>query len=80
MRAGHIALYELIKKRLTTTMIGALASIEESLELDDEEYSQLRQDILDKGNAQIRELRKDLDNFEISYKKIYFVPIRRKNG
>jgi hypothetical protein len=78
MRDSYIALYELMKKRITTTMIGSLASIEESLELTDDEYSELRQEILDKGNAQIRELKKDLEQFEISYKTVYFVPIRRQ--
>lgn len=80
MRDSHVALYETIRKRITTTMIGALASIEEHLDLDDEEYSALRQEILDKGNAQIRELRRDLDNYDIRRKTVYFVPLRRDNG
>jgi|LakMenE01Jun11ns_1017448.scaffolds.fasta_scaffold8730045_2 hypothetical protein len=77
MKDSEIQLYELMKKRITTTMIGALASIEKMLDLEDEEYEDLRQDILDKGNAQIRELRKDLECYEVKYRKIYFIPLRR---
>jgi vacuolar-type H+-ATPase subunit H len=80
MRDSHVALYETIRKRITTTMIGALASIEEHLDLDEEQYAELRQEILDKGNAQIRELRRDLEHYDIHHKKVYFVPLRRENG
>ena len=45
-----------------------------------DEYEELRKDILDKGHFQIRELEKDIDNFDIKYKTVYFMPIRRNHG
>lgn len=72
----------LTKKRIQTTMIGALASIEkffghlwgqnkdekdlspQEKELDDL-YEELRKEILDKGNNQIRLLNGELDNYDV---------------
>jgi hypothetical protein len=79
MRDSEVQLYEQMRKRITTTMIGALASIENLLDLGDE-YEELRQEILDKGNAQIRELKKDLEFYDIKHKKVYFIPLRRDHG
>lgn len=78
-------LYKKSKKKIETTMIGALDAIEknfgflwnfgESTDLSPEQaklkdiYDQVRSHILDKGNIQIRNLELDFSNFEISKKK-----------
>ncbi len=78
-------LYKKSKKKIETTMIGALDAIEknfgflwnfgENTDLSPEQaklkdiYDQVRSHILDKGNIQIRNLELDFSNFEISKKK-----------
>lgn len=80
---SHIARENLsrnVKKRIQTTMIGAIASIEEYFgkfwgkDLDDPSPSQekfreifenLRDEILDKGNSQIRNVDADLAKYEV---------------
>jgi ribosome maturation protein Sdo1 len=80
MNNSAIELYGMMRKRIMTTMIGALASIEEFKDIfEGDEYEELRKDILDKGHFQIRELEKDIDNFEIKYKTVYFMPLRRNH-
>lgn len=69
-----------IKKRIQTTMIGAIASIEEHLgqfwgkDSDSpspaqnrfhELFEELRDEILDKGNSQIRSVDADLAKYEV---------------
>jgi hypothetical protein len=73
-----------VKKRIETTMIGAIASIEKQFEdnMNDPQFeqvfAQLRQEILDKGNNQIRALDGDFDSYEITKKKYHYkFPIRR---
>lgn len=81
MNNSAVELYGIMKKRIMTTMIGALASLEEFIDIFEEgEYEELRKDILDKGHSQIRELENDLNHFEIKYKTVYFMPLRRNNG
>lgn len=78
MGNGAVQLYQIMRKRIMTTMIGALASLEEFKDIfEEEEYEELRKEILDKGNFQIRELERDLDGFDIKYKTVYFMPLRR---
>lgn len=78
MKDSSVQLYGLMRKRIMTTMIGALASLEEFKDLfEEEEFEELRKDILDKGHFQIREMEKDLTEFDIGYKKVYFMPFRR---
>ena len=82
-------LKEEIRKNITTTMIGALASIEDKLGFlweertpkSDEYYElfeQLRTEILDKGNDQIKLAIRNLDKYEVEYRK-YFTQFRIKN-
>jgi ribosome maturation protein Sdo1 len=81
MGNGAVQLYEAMRKRIMTTMIGALASLEEFKEIfEEDEYEGLRKDILDKGHFQIRELERDLDGYDIKYKTVYFMPLRRDHG
>lgn len=81
MNNSAVQLYGMIRKRIMTTMIGALASLEEYKDIfEGDEYEELRKDILDKGHFQIRELERDLENFDIKFKTIYFMPLRRNNG
>jgi len=81
MNNSAVQLYGMMRKRIMTTMIGGLASLEEyKLLFEEEEYEQLRKDILDKGHFQIRELERDIDNFDVKFKTVYFMPLRRNNG
>ena len=78
MKDSSVQLYGQIRKRIMTTMIGALASLEEFKDLfEEDEFEDLRKDILDKGHFQIREMEKDLGEFNIAYKQVYFVPFRQ---
>ena len=84
-------LYEVAKKKISTTMIGALDSIEkkfgflwsgEKLSKEQSEmkllFDELRREILDRGNTQIRNLQAEFANYEIVYKKYYtYIPFRK---
>ena len=61
-------------KKIQTTMIGALDSIEKHLSFlweDDielkEAYELVRQEILDRGNTQIRNLENELNQYDIEW-------------
>lgn len=83
-----------IAKRIKTTMIGALASIEDKLGMlwesdgkmtQEQErmynlFQEIRSAILDKGNDQIRQLEKDLDYYTIEMKKLYLEFRLEKEG
>jgi hypothetical protein len=76
-------LYKIAKKKIETTMIGALSTIEKNLgflwghdsqeELSPEEqhvksvYDIIRSEILDKGNNQIRNLESEMSHYEIKW-------------
>ena len=76
-------LSKIAKKKIETTMIGALSSIEKNLgflwgheeqrDLTPEEqhvkniYDQIRSEILDKGNNQIRNLEAELAQYEVTW-------------
>lgn len=79
-------LKEVGQQKIKTTMIGAIASIEEhfgylwehDLEMKDI-FDIVRSEILDKGNTQIRNLEVELSNYDIvwtRYKTI--LPMKRK--
>jgi len=78
-------LSEAIKKKIKTTMIGAISSIEEKLSFLWQEnpemftlYQELRSEILDKGNNQVRTIDSELSQYEISSNKFYFnIPIKK---
>jgi len=78
-------LLEEMEKRIRTTFIGAISSLEESqygaMEGDewDEEFDRLRTEILDKGNAQIRAVRKLLENYQIAPIRKYRYDMPQKN-
>lgn len=69
-----------IAKKITTTMIGSISDIEEFFGVlwdgqDSKEkvkmrqlFEKLREKILDRGNNQIRSIKKVLDNYEIKPK------------
>lgn len=71
------------ESKVKTTMIGAIAAIEQSLgdKLDDPEWqiwlSKVRDLILDKGNNQIRSLHSELLNYDVEWLKGY-IEFRRK--
>ena len=88
-------LVESMKKRIQTTMIGALASIEEHFgnlwghdtegaltqkqENMKELYNELRSEILDKGNVQIRNMETEINGYEVSSIRYqYNLPIRKE--
>ena len=74
------------KKKIQTTMIGALDSIEKHLGFlwEDEEnlkkiYDIVRQEILDRGNGQIRNLEAELDQYDIEWLRYNItLPVKRR--
>lgn len=78
-------LSESVKKRIKTTMIGAISSIEDKLGFLWEDnpkmfdlYQQLRSEILDKGNDQVRSIDGELSQYEISYNRYQVnIPIKK---
>ena len=76
-------LFKIAKKKIQTTMIGALDSIEKPFgflweaekELTAEQtqlkgiFEEARAEILDRGNTQIRNLQAELTNYDISWKR-----------
>ena len=81
------------KKKIQTTMIGALSSIEDHLEflwghksdeaLSEEQekmrqlYEELRSEILDKGNTQMRNIDAELTQYDINWNRYqYQIPIK----
>lgn len=67
-------LKKIADKKLQTTMIGALDSIEKHLgtlwendEILREKYELIRQEILDRGNDQIRKLNTEIDQYEVEW-------------
>ena len=76
-------LYKISKKKVETTMIGALSSIEKDFgflwghesqeDLSPEEqhiksiYDEVRSEILDKGNNQIRNLESEISQYEVKW-------------
>lgn len=90
-------LVDSMRKKIQTTMIGALASIEKFFgpswghdleggltpkqEKMKELYDELRSEILDKGNVQIRAMEAEINNYEVnSVKYFYNLPIRKMNN
>lgn len=61
-----------IEKRIRTTFIGAISSLEESRygemtgEEWDAEFDRVRTEILDKGNTQLRSIRKFIENYQVA--------------
>lgn len=77
-------------KKIQTTMIGALDVIERHLgflwENDDEDslelrqiYSDIRQEILDRGNKQIRNLESEIDQYDVEWLRYNLkLPVKRR--
>lgn len=82
------------KKKIQTTMIGAISSIEKYFgflwgeesegELTKNEaymrdvFEELRTEILDKGNSQIRSMEGEIENYQVTWEKYHInIPIRR---
>lgn len=79
-------LTKVIENRIVTTMIGALAAIEEGFaDMWDRDHADAFQDvrkrILDLGNQQNRKMAEDLDNYDVKWNKfsIQMPVIRREN-
>ncbi len=78
-------LYQIAKKKIQTTMIGSLDSLEKGFgflwgigsegELTQEQeqlkaiFEDARSEILDRGNTQIRNLQAEISNYDISWKR-----------
>lgn len=73
-------LSKIMKKKIQTTMIGSLSSIEEHFgflwEGDSEQarmmkeiYNKVRSDVLDKGNNQARNIDAELSHYEVEWLK-----------
>jgi hypothetical protein len=91
---GQRKLNDIIKKRMTTTIIGIIASFEQVFdksfpenydkatkeELDfQDKFEEFRESALDKGNRQLRELLRDIEQFNIDYVG-YQLELRKKDG
>lgn len=89
-------LQTIIEKKLKTTMVGAINSIEKHFgflwEGDKEDLSpteleireifeEARKEIFDLGNKQIRNMKEELENYEVEWKryKTYFKPSKNYN-
>jgi len=82
-----------VKKKIETTMIGALASIEkffgsfwghdEPEQTPDqarikELYEELRSEVLDKGNLQIRNSEAEIENYDVTWNKYHYnIPVQK---
>jgi hypothetical protein len=91
---GNKKLSQLIKKRMTTTIVGIIASFEEvfdesfpdnydkatkeELEFQDK-FDEFRESAFDKGNHQLRELLKDLEQFKIEYSGYQYQFVKKRN-
>jgi hypothetical protein len=78
-------LLKIAKKKIQTTMIGALSAIEKRLDflLQDNDprlndvFEELRSEILDRGNTQIRNLENEFTHYDIVWKKnTIFLPFK----
>jgi hypothetical protein len=83
-QASKDRLVDKVEKRIKTSFIGALDSVETHLsclwetngsdmspaqvEMYDI-YQKIRKEILDKGNQQVREFKGDLENFDVNFKQ-----------
>ena len=88
-------LSKILKKKIQTTMIGALSSIEENLgflwdsngEMSEQQkmmydlYQKLRSEILDKGNTQARNVDAELNQYDIKWLRYSInIPIKENNS
>lgn len=89
-------LYEISRKKIQTTMIGALDSIEKSfgflwqtaegdMSAEQQELKKIfestRSEILDRGNTQMRNLQTEFINYDITWKKYSLnLPVVKKEG
>ena len=89
-------LYEISRKKIQTTMIGALDSIEKSfgflwqttegdMSAEQQELKKIfestRSEILDRGNTQMRNLQTEFINYDITGKKYSLnLPVVKKEG
>lgn len=87
-------LAKILKKKIQTTMIGSLSTIEDAFgflwgkdkpesELTEQEkqmaelYQEVRSDILDKGNTQVRNTDVELSQYDVEWKKYSMkLPVR----
>ena len=62
-------LTNLIESKIKTTMIGAISDIEKNLPeiIGTEAFGVIRQDILDRGNDQIRIIKSELAHYNIEF-------------
>ena len=85
-------LMDIIEKKIKTTMIGALDSIENNFgflwnEYSDEAmkmrgvYDKVRNEILDRGNNQIRNIRIELEQYSVEWLRYHMtLPVRPLGG
>lgn len=94
-RASKERLLKITITKIKTTMIGALESIEkrlskywdgdESVKLTNDQlalknlYEEMRQEILDRGNKQIRNIETEFEQYEIDWKRYTLVlPVKNR--
>lgn len=80
-------LFAIVEKKIKTTMIGSLAAIEKRLKFlwEDGEnaldfkvlYDSIREEILNIGNTQIRNVEKELEQYKVEWKRYTLnLPVR----
>lgn len=74
-------LVSLIESKIKTTMIGAISDVEKALPeiVGSETFSKIRQEILDRGNDQIRIIKSELANYNIEFLGYTFKVIEDNN-
>ena len=91
---SRLRLSKILKKKIQTTMIGALSSLEEhfsflwtsdSGELSSDQktmlnlYNNVRSEILDKGNNQLRNIDAELAQYEVEWQRYHMdIPFIKK--
>jgi hypothetical protein len=74
-------LLALIESKIKTTMIGAISDVEKALPeiIGSETFNRIRQEILDRGNDQIRIIKSELANYNIEFLGYTFKVIEDNN-
>lgn len=72
MQKDKAKLLENATKKIKTTMIGALAILEEQLEKGVYNHEEVRNKILDLGNKQIKNLQREFEQYSITWNRFQY--------
>lgn len=67
---SYICLNESIRKSIITTFVAAVAALEEKVgeQLTPELFEELREEIMNKGNNEVRRMRNELKSYNVVYR------------